>query len=129
MSETEGAPKKYEVSVQAMDEQCTKASDDYGDISPLGDMDAGLIVELLGRFHRLPYPRPGLPEDHCPPQVLVSHGDEWLAFVLDGGRILETQTETYVSPEEGAALVERHFAAVKPQLRKGLWRLFDFFRS
>lgn len=92
-------------------------------------MDSGLIAELLGRFHRLPYPQPGLPEDHCPPQVLVAHDDEWLSFTLDGGRIFETKTETYVSPEEGAALVERHFAAVKPKSSGGFWRLISFFRG
>ena len=86
MYETEGAPKKYEVPILAMDEQCTKASGEYGDFPPLGDIDAGQIEELLDRFHRLPYLQLGLAEDHCPPQVLVSHDYiSFLAFSMAAG--------------------------------------------
>ncbi len=129
MSETEGAPKKYEVSVQTMDEQCTKASGEFDDLTQLGEMDAGQIAELLDRFHRLPYPQPGLPEDHCQPQVLVPRGGEWLSFIHDGGKLLECQTDTHLNSEEGAALVERHFATAKSKTSGGFWRLLNFFRG
>jgi hypothetical protein len=137
LSEAEGVPKKYEVSVQAMDEQCTKASGDYDDLTQMGEMDTEGIAALLDKFHRLPYPQPELPDDHCQPQILVSRDDQWLSFIHDGGRLLECQTDTHVNSEEGAALVARYFASIKP--REKIWhslkfsgkvgRVIDFFRT